>query len=957
MLSAVAARADSNGILHLSAGDFVAGHFVPSAAPDVVQWQGTHFTAPFQFTLNDVRSIVFPQPEDLPQPRGEICFELTRGGVIYGELLGVTDDAITVQESKFGRISVRRDHLRRMFRWKSGSELLYVGPNGLEGWTDSNTASVWREAGNHIVTDQTGAKLTRDFKLPAETVLEIELSWSNRPNFVLALGVAGDLDSLGQAFRLEVIGSELVAVRETKGDADIAVVTQIGPAAGHVHLLIYLDQQRGRMLVYSMTGAQLADLHVADKKPHVGGRLSLLNIAGDIQLERLRINHWNGVAPTNAGGTEPRFQRAGGKVESGHLIGFDAASKTLTFQTSGGETAVPLGDIDDVLLVAGAEEPMLEPSRNLHVIYQDGTRISGQLVSTGESNVVLKSPEVVEDVAAPLAELRGLTVMNQKTESAAAPRGLGTLELPDTKLHGQLLNGREEPGASCLVWKPLGSETASPLRKEVSGRIAYRTPPAKPKKPRSPTVNRRQAQVKMLDVGKLEPGKAADAPQPAAAKRPIKEDSMLHLRSGDTIPCAVKAIDEAGVTFATSMSDATFVPHEKIKAIELVKSKTMPKLAKQKKERLLTLPRMQRDSPPTQLVYSRNGDFLRGRIIAMNDAELVLEVRLDERRIDRDRIADIIWLHNDELGGQAGAPKENEQTDSNGNTDEAVGADSETEPAPAEGGRGDRLGEAKSNVDAKEAAPTLSGTRIQVQRSDGIRLTFVATEFQDETLSGRSDVLGECRSSLAQIDQLLIGDAIEQVAATLAWHRWKLHHAVDPKFVQEENSGGEPGVDSPLVGKPAPDFTLDFLSGEKFHLADCKGQVVVLDFWATWCGPCLQVMPQVEAVVAEFEATNVRLVAVNLEEAPQQIKATLERHKLNVAVVLDQDGVVAHRYQANAIPQTVIIDREGNVARLFIGGGPDYADELRAALQEVTGAKPAGEANPPGAPADAEAAK
>ena len=78
-----------------------------------------------------------------------------------------------------------------------------------------------------------------------------------------------------------------------------------------------------------------------------------------------------------------------------------------------------------------------------------------------------------------------------------------------------------------------------------------------------------------------------------------------------------------------------------------------------------------------------------------------------------------------------------------------------------------------------------------------------------------------------------------------------------------------------------------------------------------------------------------QLVAVNLQEAPKQITAMLERHKLDPTVALDRDGAVAEKYGANAIPQTVIIDRDGKVARLFVGGGPHLGDQLRDALKAV----------------------
>jgi thiol-disulfide isomerase/thioredoxin len=371
----------------------------------------------------------------------------------------------------------------------------------------------------------------------------------------------------------------------------------------------------------------------------------------------------------------------------------------------------------------------------------------------------------------------------------------------------------------------------------------------------------------------------------------------MHLRTGDAIPCEVTHIDEKGVTFKTPNSDATFVAHEKIKSVELVSTQNAPGLDEAKRDRLLTLPRLQKDSPPTHLICSKNGDFLRGRIAEMDDTKLTVEVRLETKVIPRDRVAQIIWLHADELTDQKTA-------------------------APA-------------------AADRPAETRAQTIDAAGNRLTFVVRKSDDKTVSGTSDVLGACRANLADVDQLLLGKSIEQSASRLAYHLWKLHHAAEPKFVQADaggpGDGSSTGIESPLVGQPAPPFQLDLLDGSRYKLADHKGRVVVLDFWATWCGPCLQYMPMVDGVVREFADRSVELVAVNMEEQPEAIKSMLDRHKMKMTVALDRDGAAAGKYAVTAIPQTVVIDRDGKVARLFVGGGAKTADALRKALEELAG--------------------
>ena len=125
----------------------------------------------------------------------------------------------------------------------------------------------------------------------------------------------------------------------------------------------------------------------------------------------------------------------------------------------------------------------------------------------------------------------------------------------------------------------------------------------------------------------------------------------------------------------------------------------------------------------------------------------------------------------------------------------------------------------------------------------------------------------------------------------------------------------------PLLGELAPEFALVELSGNSaFVLKPLIGKkVIVLDFWATWCGPCRQGLPSIAELGKDYKDKPVAVYAVNIQEDADTIKAFLEESKLELNVLRDVDGGVATKYQASGIPQTVLIGLDGRVQVVHVG--------------------------------------
>ncbi len=149
------------------------------------------------------------------------------------------------------------------------------------------------------------------------------------------------------------------------------------------------------------------------------------------------------------------------------------------------------------------------------------------------------------------------------------------------------------------------------------------------------------------------------------------------------------------------------------------------------------------------------------------------------------------------------------------------------------------------------------------------------------------------------------------------------------------------GMLSPLVvgaaevGKPAPDFTLKSLSGENLKLSEMTGDVILINFWASWCGPCREEMPLLNDLHSKYEPLGFKVLGVNVEEDVNGAKGFLKNFPVDFPVLLDNTNQVSKQYKVIAMPTTVVVDRDGNMRYLHQGYKPGDEEKYRQMVKTL----------------------
>ena len=236
-----------------------------------------------------------------------------------------------------------------------------------------------------------------------------------------------------------------------------------------------------------------------------------------------------------------------------------------------------------------------------------------------------------------------------------------------------------------------------------------------------------------------------DAAQ-AAENAQNRFGSVMILRTGETLPCRVEAIDEQGVRLQLPESESVTVGADLVQAVELVPAGGKA-MAAEKFRSLTMLPRSQRQQPPTHVLRSFEGDYLRGRLISMDDQTVRIAVEAHPQAtplaIPRVDVARLIWLHPESL-------------------------DTPWEPP---------------QLPAGEGLPVESVT------GEAERLRMAASGIRGNVLLGTSPIIGPCRIDLEKIDRLLIGGAIDSIPQNFPYSQWKLQPAPEPRNLPSRGPG------------------------------------------------------------------------------------------------------------------------------------------------------------------------
>ena len=353
-----------------------------------------------------------------------------------------------------------------------------------------------------------------------------------------------------------------------------------------------------------------------------------------------------------------------------------------------------------------------------------------------------------------------------------------------------------------------------------------------------------------------------------------------------------------------------------------------------RKELLLMIPRLKQAHPPAQILCAANMDMLRGELVGLDENFVQFRANNELKQFPRSIVSSLVWLHPELLPKAPAVDGESTVATTDSTTGETPAT---PETASPETAASSDSSESAASSSTNASVEQTNHQTVQVLMHGNRRMTSTLKSWSESHLVGDSTALGECQIPFEQIYELRFGFYATK-AVDVPFADWVVKLAPAPKL--ETGADGEVGSElifgssSPLIGTTPQAVTLMMLDETKISLEEMRGKIIVLDFWATWCAPCVKAIPDLTSAVDQFTEDEVLFVAVNQLEDVATIKAFLESRDLDFPIARD-DGKLGKKFQVESLPQTVIIDQTGKIAFLKIGSSADLKEKLIAAIEHL----------------------
>jgi thiol-disulfide isomerase/thioredoxin len=925
----------SQATLRLYDGDIFQGDFydgkiqTDSANQDFLIWKCNAFREPMLVPWNVVDSIshnlTINQPKVINETQLYVV-DLEDGESISGRIERLDDRTIQLSSSRYTPIQIDLDRVRSILKVNHAASE-GVGRLSVNEWKQvlpvkkKEVPDTWLSKAGSIETSIAGSSIAQTASLPSLAVIDVDVAWTHsNPNWTLMIG--NNLPKLELRVRKLEQRDDLSITLLIEEESVADIVTVMIPSIGveSLRLKILCDLEEGRF-VLQQNGRAIGEIASQTKsnssKPMFDNRVrfQVTNDApGGMILRELKVSRspfsmtrslgkGNTVDATT--GQMPnerlsRIQLTTGKTYIGMIAADETQNGGLRLNTLDEENlTIAVSDIERIEYASPSSQDSIDSSsggstsnqKEYCVIQTNaGERFAGKTLKQSKDQLSLICNSVSTPIGFSVNDISSIQfVSNTSPAELDADREI-LMKLVCDEVHskGKLVpsqNANSDTLGEGWAWRPTALSDAFLINPTINGTIDILRNNAE--------VRPTDGQARNLSLRTDIYGRSLDPGEPA-----------LFLVSGDSLPGKLVRLKNGSLTFTSELFGESSLDSSQVKGIRQLVYTGTDRLDEILLKRLLTVPRMARQSPPAHLVVSRDGDMIRGKITFVDEDLLRIEVRDEEREIWMKNVAEIVWLD----------PAPDNSTDKKPD-DEAINDQSVDLTKP----------------DTSSVASNEEKANCQLVLNKGSVVSLIPERIDGDALLGVHPLLGECNIPLEQTVQILFGNEMEKSRTTSRFAKWKLRHAIDPKFVTEEADAAS-GEASELIGKPAADFELRGLDGKLIKLSAMRGRVVVLDFWASWCGPCRKSLPVIQRIADDFGQESFSFYAINVDEEPNVVQGSAIVLGISNNCLLDPKGTISKAYGANAIPYTVVIDKEGIVRRVFVGANDESFNSLRESI-------------------------